>query len=355
VAENISWTFHPAEQFPRLAEKWQALCDSTLRTPLLSAAFVDTALRHFGGGDELVCIAETASGVVAATVVQKKNALVWQTFQPSQMPLGPWLQNPQADLAQLANSLLRKLPLPAMVLGLTQIDPDFYPRPAASASVCIDSITTGRVELPQEWDQFLNSESIRKNPKPWSALMRRLRNARRDYGDVSLHVETSAEEARECVMNYALMESRGWKGAAGTALAPDNAQARFYAELMARLAECDSARMYTLKFGDIPVARQLALAGENFLVLLKTTYDPDFREYGPGLILKYLLLQDLYRSEKIRVVEIYGRFNESQKLWVSATRGIYHANFYRFALIKESYCRFKVLNRFVHGAVVEHQ
>lgn len=355
MAENIRWTVCPAGHFSLLAEKWQALCDSTLRTPLLSAAFVGTALRHFGRGDELLCFAETASGVVAATVVYKKSAFVWQTFQPSQMPLGPWLQSPQADFTQLATSLLRRLPLPAMVLGITQIDPDFYPRPTTSASMCIDSITTGRVGLPQAWEQYLQSDSIRNNPKPWTALMRRLRNARRDHGEISLQVDDSAGVAPDYVREYALMESRGWKGAAGTALAPDNTQALFYAELTERFAEAGAARMYTLKFGDTAVARQLALAGENSLVLLKTTYDPDFREYGPGLILMYLLLQDLYEHEAIRIVEIYGPYNESQKLWVSATRGIYHANFYRFGMIKSSYIGLKALNRFFRGVAAANQ
>lgn len=333
-SDNLAWHFSPAADFDTLAPKWQALCDSTIRSPLLSADFVGTALRHFGRGDELVCIAEGPDGPVAGAILQRKNALVWQTFQPSQMPLGPWLQPAGMDFAAVSQSLLRHLPWPAMVLAVTQQDPDFHARPEDDKVVVLDSITTGRTALAPDMEQFMRSGSIKKNPKLLSGLMRRMRKAENEHGKITLEKATISETAGEFVSQYAETESRGWKGLAGTALAPDDTQSKFYAELMQRFANRGAARMYTLKFGDTPVARQIALAGDSVLILLKTTYEPEFRSLGPGVILQYRLIEDAHQTEPaLKIIELYGPFNDSQKLWVSGTRTIYHANVYRSRLM----------------------
>ncbi|MDI6746523.1 MAG: GNAT family N-acetyltransferase [Rhodocyclaceae bacterium] len=331
MIDNATWQFIPAADFPAAAGKWQALCDATLRTPLLSADFVATALLHFGRGDELVCIASGPDGPVAGAILQRKNPLVWQTFQPSQMPLGPWLQPIDSDFATVAQSLLRRLSLPAMVLAVTQLDPDFYPRPTGNSIEVLDSITTGKTRLAADMQQFMLVGGVNGNKSLVSELMRRMRKAEKDHGPITLQKETTVEAADEFVSQYASTESRGWKGLAGTALIPKAKQANFYADLMRRFATRNAARMYTLKFGATPVARQIAITGENVLILLKTTYEPEFRNLGPGVTLQYRLIDDVHQNDKsIRIIEPYGPFNESQKLWVSGTRVIYHANVYRF-------------------------
>lgn len=331
TSDNITWSLFSSADFATIAPRWQALCDATIRTPLLSADFVGTALRHFGRGDELICLAEGPTGPVAGAILQRKNWLVWQTFQPSQMPLGPWLQQPGADLVQVAQSLLRRLPFPAMVIAATQLDPDFYGRPECRGVMTVDSITTGRTSLAPDIAQFMETENVKGNPKLLSSLMRRMRNAERDHGKPTLTVEKNPEAAKEYVNAYAAMESLSWKGLAGTALAPDDAQANFYSELMQRFAALGAARMYTLKFGDTSVARQIAVAGAGVMILLKTTFDSEFRSLGPGVMQMYRVIRDVYeRDPAIKVIELYGPFNESQKLWVSGTRVIYHANVYRY-------------------------
>ncbi len=334
MMKTATWKFFPAANFAAIAPRWQALCDATIRTPLLSADFVETALRHFGRGDELVCIAEGPNGPVAGAILQRKNPLVWQTFQPSQMPLGPWLQAAGTDFSLVSQSLLRHLPLPAIVLAVTQLDPDFYARPVNHRVVALDSISTGRTGVEADMEQFMRSGSVKENSKLLSELMRRMRKAEKNHGKITLEKATTAEAADEFVSQYASTESRGWKGLAGTALSPNDTQSNFYSELMQRLASRGAARMYTLKFGDVPVARQIAVAGENVLILLKTTYEPEFRSLGPGVILQYLLIADVHQTEPaLKAIELYGPFNDSQKLWVSGTRTIYHANVYRSRLL----------------------
>lgn len=331
------WSFYPAAYFSDIAAKWQSLCDKTTGSPVLSADFVATALKHFGKGDELVCLAENSEGIVAGAVLTRINPLIWQTFQPSQMPLGPWLQNRDASLADTAASLLRQLPGPAIVLGVTQIDPDFYPVEVRPNYLIINSILTGRIVMAADLKSHMSSGSVAENPKLAAELMRRMRKAEKNHGVVSLKVETTPESAKDFVNHYAAIESRGWKGDEGTALVPDDQQARFYSDLMSRFARRSNARMYTLRFGELAVAQQIAVTGSEVMVLLKTTYEPEFRSLGPGVIQMYKIIEDAFVTNRApRVIELYGPFNDSQKLWVKNEhkRMVYHANIYRFSQLQ---------------------
>jgi len=327
-ADNgFRWGFFPAADFYRISEKWQSLCRHGIQSPLLSADFVEVSLRHFGRGDELICIAENQTGPVAATILRRKNGLVWETFHPSQMPLGPWLQLRQCDFSTLMQSLLRALPGPTMMLGVTELDPQFLPRPDAKALRTIDSITTGEIDLPDSSEHF--KKSI--NSKPFN---RRLRKAEKEIGSITLICDEGPEAISEYVNLYASMESRGWKGKTGTALSPNDEQSNFYVDLLRRFAENGRARMFTLKMGARKVAAQIAIVEDDVLYLLKTTYDSQLKALGPGVMLHYYITLHCYEQPtRIKRIEFYGPLNESQHMWITGTRAIYHANAYRSRLL----------------------
>ena len=48
----------------------------------------------------------------------------------------------------------------------------------------------------------------------------------------------------------AILESAGWKAGSGTAVAPDNAQGRFYRAMLEAFAARGQARIYRYRFGD---------------------------------------------------------------------------------------------------------
>lgn len=327
---DLRWSFLPGTEFPGISEKWQTLANHSIQSPLLSADFVDVSLRHFGRGDELICIAETQAGPVAATILHRKNGLVWETFQPSQMPLGLWLQLPQLNFSAVMQSLLRDLPLPGMMLGATHLDPQFFPKPPPEALFTFESITTGEIDLPETAADYLKSLP----PKPLNRLIRRLKRAEREMGPVTLTTQTAPDDADEFVNLYASIESRSWKGEEGTSLRPNDKQSRFYADLMRRFAATGHARMFTLNIGERQVAAQIAIADNDVLYLLKTTYDPELRSLGPGVMLHYYItLHGYEQPTRIRRIEYYGPLNESQHMWITGSRGIYHANAYRAPLL----------------------
>lgn len=320
------WEFLPATEFASISDKWQSLCDRSIRSPLLSADFIAVSLHHFGRGDEMICFAETPTGPIAATILQRKNGVVWETFQTNQMPLGPWLQLPKLEFSTVLKSLMRALPLPIMMLGVAQLDSQFFSRPDASTLLTLDSITTGEIDLPDSAELFISS----LNSKPFK---RRLRKAETEIGPITLICETNPEAISDYVNLYASMESRSWKGSAGTALTPNDQQSHFYAALLRRFAVNGRARMYILKMGERAVAAQIAIAEDDVLYLLKTTYEPDLMNLGPDIMLQYYITLHSYeQTMRIKRIEFYGPLNQSQHMWITGRRTIYHANAYRSEL-----------------------
>ena len=65
-------------------------------------------LQVFGTGRERVALCEdNAQGLVAAAIVTPRNRWVWETFQPSQAPLGAWIQRPGLAVEPLLRFLDR--------------------------------------------------------------------------------------------------------------------------------------------------------------------------------------------------------------------------------------------------------
>jgi len=65
----------------------------------------------------------------------------------------------------------------------------------------------------------------------------------------------------------------GWKAQKGTAIHPDNAQGRYYRELLEHASLRGEAVVYQYLFDDRIVAMNLCLARKQTLIVLKTTYD----------------------------------------------------------------------------------
>ncbi|MEO8304465.1 MAG: GNAT family N-acetyltransferase [Betaproteobacteria bacterium] len=325
--DSVRWTFQPAGHLDESGTIWDEFNDRTLRLPLLSAAFVRTGLLHFGNGSEQLAIASDDQGIAAACVVAMHGATAISTFQPSQFPVGPWLQRPDLAVADLAGSLIQDLPGTIVLASLTQLDPLLIPRPADGPLLgTLPFISTGTIALPATLDEYIagRSENLRAN------LRRRQRKIEREHGPVSLQVISRAEDVAAGIDRYSDLESAGWKARLGTALARGNVQWRFYMEAMQTFCRIGQGRIYVLRFGDSVAAASLVVVARETVYLLKTTHNEGLRSVAPGMILRQHLIASLYADESgVRRVEIYGSVNEAQRPWLTGTREMYHANFYR--------------------------
>src|SRR4051794_15722201 len=112
----MTWHFRSArEEFSRYQSIWDGLNRARGNHPLLDSMFVGALIRHFGSQETLMGI-EDDDNNPGMVILEKPRRGFWQTFQPSQGPLGLFLlANDEGIDRQIAN-LIRSLP--GYALGL---------------------------------------------------------------------------------------------------------------------------------------------------------------------------------------------------------------------------------------------
>jgi hypothetical protein len=288
-------------------------------------------LRTLGQGKERLLIGWHGADVVAMFMLLPQDKLRWQTFQPSQVPLGAWVAVRDLPLQDLARSLLRGPLGFCLGLSITQIDPEVAARmPDAPDNLHSDYIDTGWIDLVGSFDAY------------WSARGKNLRQNMRkqrvklaaDGVKLSLQALREHADMADAVARYGRMESAGWKAQHGTAIHPDNAQGRYYRELLEQASLNGEAVVYQYLFDERVVAMNLCLQRKGVLIVLKTTYDESIQSLSPAFLLREAELQELFAQGEIRRLEYFGRLMDWHTKWTEQKRTLYHLTQYRWPLLK---------------------
>ncbi len=327
---SCHWSFLPASELAAHADTWNQLNRAAGDLPFLDTAFLLPLLRHFGRGGELLALARSGGDVVAGALLQRDGMGRVRTFQPSQLPLGPWLAAPGHDAWDLARQLLHELPGLTLGLGLTQLDPRFTPRPAQGPLLqSLDYIDTAWVDVQGSFEAYWEARG--KNLK---TNMRKQRSKLESEG-VTLHFGTlrAPQDMAAAVAAYGQLEAKGWKSESGTAVLPDNAQGRLYREALEAFAAQGRARVWQLRFDERVVAMDLCVESDAMLVVLKTAFDPEFRTVSPAFLLRQDAFRQVFEEQRHARIEFYGRVMEWHTRWTEQARTLYHGNLYRWALV----------------------
>jgi hypothetical protein len=287
-------------------------------------------LEHFGDGSELLATASAGGGPVAMTILRRTAPGCWQTFQPSQMPVGPWLQQPGLSAAELFHGLFPALPGFPLLVGITQLDPEILARPSSTPSLAtLDYIQTARITVTGSFDSYwaARGKNLKHNVKRQRARLEK------DGVKPHLDVLTAPDDVERAVTAYALLETAGWKAAGDTALAPDNAQGRFYRSMLKGLAAHGKARVYQYRFNERIVAVDLCIVGGGALIILKTTYDEAYKALSPAFLMREEAFRQLFATKEVNRIEFYGRVMEWHTRWTDEVRTMYHVNHYRWPAI----------------------
>jgi CelD/BcsL family acetyltransferase involved in cellulose biosynthesis len=324
------WTHLPASALGTTAElqnHWNRLNAARANVPFLSANAVQAALTAFGVGNERLLVARQSDTVVAMLVMVPTGAFQWRTFQPSQLPLGAWVA--AADLAptQIARQISRGPLGFCLSVAITQIDPYLAPREEDQADTKnIDYIDTGWIDIAGSFDEYWEKrgKNLRQN-------MRKQRNKLAAEGVItSMRTITAADDMPGVIERYGILESSGWKASKGTAIHPDNAQGKFYIDLLQTAARSGNAVVYEYVFNEKTVALNLCLQSNGMLVILKTTYDESIQIYSPAFLLNQDLVEQIFTQAKIQRLEYYGKVMEWHTRWTENKRTLYHLTCYRW-------------------------
>lgn len=330
----LAWHKLPARSLAQDAQHradWDRLNAARRDLPFMTSDAIVAALDVFGSGREMLAIGRAERRTVAMLVLAPQGRIGWQTFQPSQLPLGAWVAEPGVSPRAITHSLLRGPLGFCLVLSLNQVDPWLAPREEPSATSAVsDYIETGWVDVQGSFEDY------------WSARGKNLRqNMRKQRSKLSgdgirlqTRVFTDPGDMAPAIERYGALESAGWKAARGTAIHLGNAQGRFYRELFETAARDGAAIVYECLFDDRTVAINLCLRRGETLVVLKTTYDESIQSFSPAFLLNQDAVEKVFGCGTIRRLEFYGRLMDWHTKWTHNKRVLYHFTAYRWPIVK---------------------
>ncbi len=328
----MKWAFHPLSAFERFAPAWDSLNNHSGGSVLQSADFVRPLLKYFGTGKQLLAVGSDGDGPHAMALVQQDAYAVWSSFQPSQAPLGLWVQDRTASLEQHAASLLNALPGLTLLFAVQQIDPALRKRPPDRGQIAtLDYIRTARVTLLGTFAHYWSKrgKNLRQN-------LKKQRN-KLNQDAVATRLEAIADPARvaAAIVDYGRLESAGWKAGTGTAVHQDNAQGHFYTALMETFLRRGEGVIYRYWYNDTVVAMDLCVEGNGSLIILKTTYDESIRDTSPAFLMRFDYFPALFAEKRLQRIEFYGKLMQWHTRWSDEFRITYHSNIYRWRFLPQ--------------------
>lgn len=331
---HIHWKNLPAsslQQETELLSAWDRLNAVRCNLPFLAANAIVSALKILGDGTERLLVGNDGTRVVTMFLLTPLHKFQWRTFQPSQLPLGAWVAEAHLDLPDISRSLMRGPLGFCLGLSITQIDPLVAPRGEdTSDSLHTDYIDTGWIDIEGTFDEYWSArgKNLRQNMRKQRAKLLA------DGVKLTMQILRDHDDMAPAITRYGSLESFGWKAKKGTAIHPDNAQGRYYRELLEHASLHGEAAVYQYLFDDRIVAMNLCLVRQDTLIVLKTTYDESINAYSPAFLLRENELQDIYSAGQVKRVEYFGRLMDWHIKLTDKKRTIYHLTLYRWPFVK---------------------
>ncbi|MEO8937568.1 MAG: GNAT family N-acetyltransferase [Burkholderiaceae bacterium] len=327
------WQVVPGAAFASVAARWDALNDAGFRSPVLHSDFVGPLLTHFGDGSERIAyVAGADRAMHRALVAVKANAFVHDSFQPSQAPIGLWLQDDGSrglpDAREMA-ALAAALGTTTAIIGIGQLDPEHVAREEGRDRITSDYIDTARVTITGTFDDYWAARG-----KNLRANMKKQRN-KLDGEGVAVHFDclTDPADVAAAIADYGRLESAGWKASGGTAVAADNDQGRFYRDVFERFCARGMGRIYRCFYGEQLAAMDLCIEHRGVMVILKTAFDETIRGTSPAFLMRHDYFPGIFETKRLTRIEFYGRVMEWHTKWSDEVRTLYHATTYRWPLV----------------------
>lgn len=328
----MTWRFYPARDFARLPGDWEKLRVAAGHSGLMRVEFVAPLLASFASGEELVAVRHGTAGIDAMAVLVRRRYGFWETFQPSQAPMGLWMHHPVREFASLLEELTAALPGFALGVAVTQQDPDLVAEPSSSGTcTTLEYIRTARVSITGRFEDYWSrrGKNLRQNVKRQKSTLAK------EGITAHLDVITAPEDIAQAVSDYGRLENAGWKAQLGTAISEENAQGRFYVDMLRSFAQRGAARIFRYRFNDRVTAVDMCIVSDDELVVLKTTYDESIHGVSPATLLRHDYFATVFAEGQVKRIEFYGRLMDWHLRWTDEVRTLYHVNSYRWAWLQK--------------------
>ena len=320
------------EYFTKYQAQWDELNKRLDNHLLLDSKFVGPLVQYFSTSRTKLAISKD-SAYPGMVLLEGIGNGFWQTFQPSQAPIGLIALANKDNLEKQVQGLMASLPGVALGLSITQQDPDysvFAPFSQFPHLEFVEYITTPRMTLFKSFDEYWKS----RGKDLVNNLARRKKRLDENGVQISMSTIRDPEYISPGIQVYGQLEESGWKGLQGTAVSIHNDQGRFYRDMLKNFCVQEEGVIYQLLMDGKPIASDLCIRRNGMFILLKTAYDEEYKKLSPSYLMREEILKRLYFRNSIKVLEFYGRARDWHSKWTEEMRTMSHINFYRHSLVE---------------------
>jgi CelD/BcsL family acetyltransferase involved in cellulose biosynthesis len=313
-------TVEVKDRIEPLVAEWERLAQDTNADPFIWPGWISAWWRAFGKGQLHIITAYEDGSLVGVLPLRQSHGRLSSTTNYHTPWFGFLAANERAA-RQLSRALFSKKPRRVDLSYLSPTDIGISPACAAASAACYRVLTRSThaapyVDTNQSWEAY--ESRLRKQFR--SDLHRRRRRLE-EAGQVTLEVADGTQRLSELLEEGFRIESSGWKEARGTNINAHPVTRHFYTEVARWAAEHGWLRLAFLRLDGRALAFDYCLEHNGIHYMLKTGYDPAYRQFSPGRIIRYLMLARAF-SSPISTYDLLGPDYEWKREWSSAQQEI---------------------------------
>lgn len=126
--------------------------------------------------------------------------------------------------------------------------------------------------------------------------LRRLERRLADRGELAYRALHARENPEPWIQRFLRIESKGWKGVAGTALASREGDAAWFSRICRAAHRIGRLRMYELTLDGAPIAVKCNFTAGEGAFMFKIGHDEAYARHSPGLLLERFAVQSVAQS-----------------------------------------------------------
>lgn len=274
----------------RLAPDWDELADRILAPPFLRPGWFKAWGDAFGEGSFEILAVRRHGRLAGVFPLRRRRATLSSPTNVHTPTFAPLVEDEQAA-GDLGLALATR---GALQIVLEQVDAEAPELQACLAPSKAQGcrLLTRRVGLspyvPLDGDV---SEFERGLTSKRRSNLRRVRRRLESHGQLSLEVADGGERLDELLAEGFNVEGAAWKEADKTAISSRPETARFYVAVARWAAERGILRLAFLRLGGAPIAFDYCLEDDSGHYLIKTGYNPEYRSYAPGMLMRYEMIR----------------------------------------------------------------
>lgn len=298
-----------------LKADWERLAQHTRAAPFLWPGWISAWWQAFGNGELQILTVYEDGRLSGVLPLQSLRGALLSPTNPH-TPLFGFLAATETAAERLTSALFAQRPR-HIELSYLEADEDSVSLARATAEaahyeVFADSIQAAPyVATGGPWDVYEGGLRTK-----FRSELRRRRRRLEEEGRLTLEVSDGKEGLETLLEEGFKVEGSGWKEYYGTSIRSASATHRFYTEVAQWAAERGWLRLAFLRLDGRALAFDYCLEFNKIHYLLKTGYDPAYRRYGPGMIIRYLMLTRAFSGE-IVTYDFLGEDSGWKQEWTS--------------------------------------